>query len=105
MKLLRISTGCHKISAVDHLHIEAKVLKVREHSELLSAHYLARCLEPGNVSNSITTRDTLKRRMMETPFARHRSTVEPMMVANDRKEHSSEFTLAQSTILSTDKKK
>ena len=37
---LRIDTGCHKMSSVDHLHVEAKMLKVREHSELLSAQYL-----------------------------------------------------------------
>ena len=83
---LRISTGCHKMSSVDHLHTEANVLKVREHSGLLSAQYLARCLEPENVNNSITTRDPHpKRRMKETLFTRHRSTVEPMMIAKDRK--------------------
>ena len=43
---LRIATGCHKMSSVDHLHIEANMLKVRERSELLAAQYLARCLEP-----------------------------------------------------------
>ena len=43
---LRISIGCHKMSSVDHLHVEENVLIVREHSELLSAQYLARCLEP-----------------------------------------------------------
>ena len=43
------------MSGVDHLHIEAKVLKVSEHFELLSAQYLSRCLEPGNVSNAFTT--------------------------------------------------
>ena len=69
---------------VDHLHAEANVLKVREHSEL-SAQYLARCLEPENVNNSITTRDPPKRRMKETLFTRHRSTVEPLMIAKDRK--------------------
>ena len=53
---LRIATGCHKMSSVDHLHAEAKMLKVREHSELLSAQYLARCLEPGNVCHSITSK-------------------------------------------------
>ena len=37
------------MSSVDHLHAEANVLKVREHSELLSAQYLARCREPENV--------------------------------------------------------
>ena len=48
---LRLATSCHKMPSVDHLHVEAKMLKVREHSELLSAQYLARCLEPGNVWN------------------------------------------------------
>ena len=49
---LRIDTGCHQISSVNHLHVEDKMLKVMEHSELLSAQYLARCLEPGNVCHS-----------------------------------------------------
>ena len=53
---LRISAGCHKMSSVDDLHTEANMLKVKEHSELLSAKYLARCLEPENVNLSITTR-------------------------------------------------
>ena len=82
---LRIATGCHKMSSVDHLHVEAKMLKVREHSELLSAQYLARCLEPGNVCHSITTRETPKRRMKETLFTRHRNTVEPIMLSDNRK--------------------
>ena len=83
---LRIATGCHKMFNVDHLHVEAKMLKVREHSELLYVQYLTRCLEPGNVCHSITTRETPKRRMKETLFTRHRNTVEPMMLANNRKE-------------------
>ena len=84
-KALRIATACHRMSSVDHLHVEAKMLKVREHPELLSTQYLARCLEPGNVCYSITTRETPKRRMKETLFTRHRNTVEPMMLANNRK--------------------
>ena len=82
---LRIATGCHKMSSVDHLHVEAKMLKVREHSELLSAQYLARCLEPGNVCHSITTRETPKRRKKETLFTRHCNTFEPMMLVENRK--------------------
>ena len=61
------------------------MLKVMEHSELLSAQYLTRCLEPGNVCHSITTRGTPKRRIKETLFTRHRNTVEPMMLADNRK--------------------
>ena len=82
---LKISTGCHKMSSVDHLHAEANMLKVREHSELLSAQYLARWLEPENVNFSITTRELRKRMMKETLFTRHRSAVEPLMIAKDRK--------------------
>ena len=40
------ATGCHKMSSVDHLHVVAEMLKVIEHSEPISAQYLARCLEP-----------------------------------------------------------
>ena len=82
---LMIATGCHKMSSVDHLHVEAEMLKVMEHSELLSAQYLARCPEPENVCHSITTRETPKRRMKETLSTRQRNTVEPMMVGTDRK--------------------
>ena len=39
---LRMTPGCNKMSSIDHLHTEAEMLKVREHSELLSALYLAR---------------------------------------------------------------
>ena len=56
-----------------------------EHSELLSAQYLARCLEPGNVCHSMTTRETPKRRMKGTLFTRHRNTVEPLMLVDNRK--------------------
>ena len=82
---LRISTDCHKMFSVDHLHVEAKMLKVREHSELPSAQYLARCLEPGNVCHAITTREPPRRRMKEILFTRHSKTVEPMMLADNRK--------------------
>ena len=30
---LRIATGCHKMSSIDHLHTEAEMLKVRIHSD------------------------------------------------------------------------
>ena len=63
---LRITTGCHTMPSVDHLHIEAEMLKVREHSELLSTQYLARCQEPENVCQHVSTRATPKRQMNET---------------------------------------
>ena len=46
---------------------------------------LARCLEPGNVCHSITTRATSKRQMKETLYTRHQNTVESLLVEKDRK--------------------
>ena len=83
------------MSSVDHLHVEANMLKVKEHSELLSAQYLAKCLEPENVNFSITTMEPPKRMMKKTIFTRHCSAVEPLMIAKDRK-HSRQSTLWQS---------
>ena len=77
---LRIATGCYKISSIDNLHTEAEMLNVREHSELLYAQYLTRCLEPENVCHPITKKATPERQMKETLYTRHRDTVEPMMV-------------------------
>ena len=54
------------------------MLKVREHSELLSARYSA--LDVWNCEMPAP-----KRRMKETLFTRHRNTVEPMMLADNRK--------------------
>ena len=82
---LRIATGCHKMFGIDHLRTEPEMLKVKEHSELLSAQYLARRLEPGNVCHPITTRATPERQMKDTLYTRHRTTVEPMTVKNYRK--------------------
>ena len=73
------------MSSFDHLHTEAEMLKVKEHSELLSAQYLARYMEPGNVCHPITTRATPERQMKATLYTRHRNTVEPMLVKSDRK--------------------
>ena len=85
IRALRSDTGCHKMSSIDHLHKEAEMLKVMEHSELLSAQYLDRCLESGKAYHSITTRATPKKQMKETLYTRHRNTVEPMMVEKYRK--------------------
>ena len=54
-------------------------------TKLLSAQYLASCLEPGNLCHPITARAIPERQMKETLYTRHRNTVEPMMVKNDRK--------------------
>ena len=75
----------NEMSSINHLHAKAEVLNVKEHSQLLSAQYLVRCTEPKNVCHSITTRDPHKIRINETLFTRHRNTVEPVLIENNRK--------------------
>ena len=70
------------MSSVDHLHAETKG---KGTLRATIAQHLARCLEPGNVSHSITTRETPTRWIKETLFTRHCNTVEPMMLADNMK--------------------
>ena len=79
------------MSSVDHLHVEAEMLKVMELSGLLSAPSLAKCLEPKNVCHSITTSEPSKKRMKETLYTRHRNTVEPIIFADNRKSRLQEI--------------
>ena len=46
---LGIITGSHKMSGIDHIHSETKMLQVEDHLNLLSAQYLVQCLATKNV--------------------------------------------------------
>ena len=46
---LRIITGSHKMSTIDHLHSETKMPLVEDHLSLLSAQYLVHCLYTDHV--------------------------------------------------------
>ena len=81
---LRIITGSHKKSSIDHLHSETNMLLVEDHLNLLSAQYLVHCLDTENVCNHITTMDHPPREMKETLFTRHNQTVVPLL-ANTKK--------------------
>ena len=52
---LRTATGAYKIASIDHLHQELLTLKVKDHSDMLSAQYLVNCLEEDHICHGITT--------------------------------------------------
>ena len=81
----RIITGSDKMSSIDQLHSETKMLLVEDHLILLSAQYLVHCLDTENVCHHITTIDHPPREMKETLFTRHNQTVLPLL-ANTKKE-------------------
>ena len=82
---LRIITGSHKMSSIDHLHSETQMLQVEDHLNLLSAQYLVQCLDTENVRHHITKMDLPPREMKETILTRHYQTVLPLL-ANIRKD-------------------
>ena len=61
---LRTATGAHKMASIDHLHQESLTLRVKDHSDMLSAQYLVNCLEEDHVSHGITIQEP--RPMKET---------------------------------------
>ena len=81
---LRIITGSHKMSSIDHLHSETKMLLVEDHPNLISAQYLIHCLDTENACHHITTMDHPPKEMKETHFTRHDQTVVPLL-ANTKK--------------------
>ena len=71
----RRETGSHQVSSIDHLHQDAKILKVKEHSELFSVQYLIECLDEDHICHNITEADPPPRQMKETLLTKN--TVEP----------------------------
>ena len=81
---LRIATGSHKMSSIDHLHNETEMLTVKQHSDLLSAQYLVQCLDPDHVCHNITTMDAPPRQMKHTLHTRHYPTVQPLLATTKK---------------------
>ena len=61
---LKIITGSHNMSSIDHLHSDTKMLHVDDHPNLLSAQYLVQCLDTENVCHHITKMDLPPREML-----------------------------------------
>ena len=82
---LKTVTGADKMASIDHLHHEPLTLKVRHHSDMLSAHCLVNCLEEDHVSHFITTLEPKHIPMKETIHSRHHSTVLTRLGASRKK--------------------
>ena len=76
---LRLVLGCHSLTAIDHLHSECKELPVEQHLRLLSAQFLALCLQPDHPSHQYVTLDRGRRPMKETLRSKCLADVEPFL--------------------------
>jgi hypothetical protein len=54
---LRLITGCHKKSSIDCLHQETKILKIKNHLELICSQFLAKALSPSHCSHDFVKLD------------------------------------------------
>ena len=77
---IRIATGCVMMTPIDHLHTEAKVLKVDEHLKMLCSQHLATCLQPNHISFPIVTADSGPRRIKNTLQLHSRDQVSDLLV-------------------------
>ena len=67
---LKTATWAHKMAIVDHLHQESLTLRVKDHSDMLSAQYLVNCLEEDHACHGITTQEPRPRPMKEALHSR-----------------------------------
>ena len=68
-----------QVAQNEALRISTGALKVTEHSDLLSAQYLVKCLDHENVCYNITTLDQPQRMMKHTLYSKHHTTIAPLL--------------------------
>ncbi|MCP4055272.1 MAG: reverse transcriptase family protein [Mesoflavibacter sp.] len=63
---LRIATGCHLMTDIDHLHHETKVMKVKPHCDMLSQQFLLATQRPDHPNRIDLTAPPPPRQMKKT---------------------------------------
>ena len=72
---LRIATGCHSITSIDHLHNEAEVMPVAPQIEMLNQQFLVNTLKPSHPSHAIVTAPYGPRKMKATLHSKYASSI------------------------------
>jgi hypothetical protein len=67
---LQLITGCHKKTKIDNLHQETKILKIKNHMELLCTQFLVKTLSPSHCSHEVVKLDPGPRQMKHTLHSR-----------------------------------
>ena len=91
--LEKIQTA-QKMASIDHIHQESLTLRVKDHSDMLSAQYIINCPEEDHVSHGITIQEPRPRPMKETLHPRHHSTVLPRLASSRMESHQNLHTHA-----------
>jgi hypothetical protein len=68
---LRLATGCHKRTRIEHLHQETRELHLDSHLNLLCSQFLANALTPAHPSHNIVTQNTESPRTLKKNLYQH----------------------------------
>lgn len=79
---LRTVTGCHQMASIDHLHQEARILPIRQHSNMLAAQFALSCHLEGHPCRSLTTAPPPPRQMKHTIFSKFERTLAEHLCTN-----------------------
>ena len=77
---LRISTGCHRMANIHHLHAECRIMPVKEHLRMLCAQFLANAKRVGHVSHDVVSSGPGRRNQRQTLQSKVGAIVEPFLV-------------------------
>ena len=75
---LRIATGCHKMTNIDHLHDETKIMKVQPHCEMISKQFLLATQKKDHPNKTDLKRPPPPRQMKETLTSKFGKEVKPL---------------------------
>ena len=76
---LRIAIGCHRKSPIQHLHQEAKLMRVGPHNDMLCAQFLASAMRPHHPSFAIVQQPLGPRVMKHTLSSKFGDKVAPLL--------------------------
>lgn len=76
---LRICCGCHIMADSTHLHVESKVLPVREHAEMVSKQYLLTCTQRDHPCHNILDAPDPPRNMKNTLMSKFRGVIQRLV--------------------------
>ena len=76
---LRVNTGCTKMTHIDELHRETKLLPVKEHNTMLSRQFLLQTHETNHPNRQWNQTDPPQRLTKPTLISCHQDSIEPLL--------------------------
>ena len=81
---LRVITGCTKMTHIDELHRETKLLPVKEHNTMLSREFLLQTHQTNHPNRQWNHTDSPQRLMKPTLISCHQDSIEPLLTKTER---------------------